>query len=614
MTDRPTLPAPAERMELFEAIRVLEREARAHGPGRAARRGAAPLGRAAAPARAPGHGLPRRRDRRREPGPGRRAARARDQRHRRLRPDGHPAPDLHGPDLDPTARARHRAGGVSRPLQPPHRDALLPRLGQVPPDLSPMAARPRGGTTRSAGCCSPSSASASATCAAARRCRTMRCCTMAGSSCAGCAMPTGSARCCRTISAGPCGSQQFAGRWLLPRGGGVHPHRRRQCGPRHRRDRGAEDLGRAERVPPRRSARSPMPSSRASCRGARRSRRSGSLARLYVGPGLSFDVEVVLDRREVPGIRLGAPGPGGTEARLEQLARIRAAPRRPARRGVPRSRHGGHAPMTTDWTRGYVADLEYSAKGFYGDLAPNHIDLVCLINGVVPPRRTEGFTYCELGSGLGLTATALAAVNPDGEFYAVDFNPAHTARADDLGAEGRLDQHHLYRGERSRYAGRRRRPGPADVRLCHPARGVELDLARAARGHRAVPGAQAQARRGGAWSATTPCRAGPARSRCSTCSRSSAPRRRAAATTASSPPSTRSARWSMPAAPISRTTRLIDRVGKFIGNQDLAYLVHEYFNQQLVAPVPQRGGRGSWPGAKLELCRLGDAALQLCRT
>lgn len=88
----------------------------------------------------------------------------------------------------------------------------------------------------------------------------------------------------------------------------------------------------------------------------------------------------------------------------------------------------------SDWTQGYVADFEYT-QGFYGDLAPDHLDLVCLVNSVMPPRRGDGFTYCELGSGHGLTSTALAAANPEGEFYAVDFNPAHTARAADLAAE-----------------------------------------------------------------------------------------------------------------------------------------------------------------------------------
>ena len=84
--------------------------------------------------------------------------------------------------------------------------------------------------------------------------------------------------------------------------------------------------------------------------------------------------------------------------------------------------------MSSDWTQGYAADIEY-APGFYGNLAPDHLDLVCLLNGVAPPARGDGFTYCELGSGQGLTSLALAAANPEGAFHAVDFNPAHTARA-----------------------------------------------------------------------------------------------------------------------------------------------------------------------------------------
>jgi len=87
--------------------------------------------------------------------------------------------------------------------------------------------------------------------------------------------------------------------------------------------------------------------------------------------------------------------------------------------------------------RGYTSDLEYS-PGFYNHQAPGLLDIVCLINGARPPARTGRFTYCELGSGQGLTALALAAANPDGDFYAVDFNPAHTARARDLARAGGL--------------------------------------------------------------------------------------------------------------------------------------------------------------------------------
>lgn len=85
--------------------------------------------------------------------------------------------------------------------------------------------------------------------------------------------------------------------------------------------------------------------------------------------------------------------------------------------------------MTSAWDRGYVADVEYN-PGFYPDLAPAHLDLVCLLNGVVPPDRPAGGrTYAELGSGQSLTTTVLAAANPDDHFVAVDFHPTHVARA-----------------------------------------------------------------------------------------------------------------------------------------------------------------------------------------
>src|SRR3712207_297474 len=83
----------------------------------------------------------------------------------------------------------------------------------------------------------------------------------------------------------------------------------------------------------------------------------------------------------------------------------------------------------SDWTGGYVSDIEYTA-GFYGDQAPGLLDATCIVNGYAPPRAAPGpFRYCELGCGQGLTANLLAAANPLGEFVAVDFNPAHIARA-----------------------------------------------------------------------------------------------------------------------------------------------------------------------------------------
>lgn len=95
--------------------------------------------------------------------------------------------------------------------------------------------------------------------------------------------------------------------------------------------------------------------------------------------------------------------------------------------------------MSDHWAQGYVTDLEY-LPGFYRDLAPAHLDLVCLLNSVAPPEpeRPGRFRYCELGCGQGLTTLVLAAANPGAEFWAVDFNPAHIARARALAAEAGL--------------------------------------------------------------------------------------------------------------------------------------------------------------------------------
>ncbi len=91
----------------------------------------------------------------------------------------------------------------------------------------------------------------------------------------------------------------------------------------------------------------------------------------------------------------------------------------------------------SDWTSGYVSDVEYVGS-FYGDLAPSVIDFTCLMNGVAPPITEGRYAYCELGCGVGLTTTCLAASNPDADFYGVDFNPAHIARARVLAGEAAL--------------------------------------------------------------------------------------------------------------------------------------------------------------------------------
>ncbi len=84
-----------------------------------------------------------------------------------------------------------------------------------------------------------------------------------------------------------------------------------------------------------------------------------------------------------------------------------------------------------DWTEGYTSDITYTA-GFYREQGPALLDFVCVLNGYEPTTSGHDFTWCELGCGQGLTANLLAASNPQGQFYAVDFNPAHVAGARQL--------------------------------------------------------------------------------------------------------------------------------------------------------------------------------------
>jgi SAM-dependent methyltransferase len=82
-------------------------------------------------------------------------------------------------------------------------------------------------------------------------------------------------------------------------------------------------------------------------------------------------------------------------------------------------------------TNGYVTDVPY-VRTFTRELAPAWLDHVALISGVEPPRRNDGFRWCDLGCGHGFTAAVLAATHPSGEFVGIDVNPAHTESARQL--------------------------------------------------------------------------------------------------------------------------------------------------------------------------------------
>lgn len=97
----------------------------------------------------------------------------------------------------------------------------------------------------------------------------------------------------------------------------------------------------------------------------------------------------------------------------------------------------------TDWTSGYVADLDYTFE-FTKELAPSHLALCATSKGQKHRLTRPGLTYCELGCGQGYSANLLAAANPQAEFHAMDFNPAHIAGARDLAEEAGLDNIRFY--------------------------------------------------------------------------------------------------------------------------------------------------------------------------
>jgi len=87
---------------------------------------------------------------------------------------------------------------------------------------------------------------------------------------------------------------------------------------------------------------------------------------------------------------------------------------------------------------GYVVDVDY-IPGFYPQMAPVSLRHVAALNGLSPPATADGFSYLELGCGLGRSLTTLAAANPQGRFVGVDINTRHIASIESDVAAGALD-------------------------------------------------------------------------------------------------------------------------------------------------------------------------------
>lgn len=92
----------------------------------------------------------------------------------------------------------------------------------------------------------------------------------------------------------------------------------------------------------------------------------------------------------------------------------------------------------TDWTAGYVADIDYT-HDFHSQLTPARLAFCATAQGHRHGLGQPRLSYCELGCGQGFSANLLAAANPHIEFHAMDFAPAHIAGARELAADAGLD-------------------------------------------------------------------------------------------------------------------------------------------------------------------------------
>jgi SAM-dependent methyltransferase len=77
---------------------------------------------------------------------------------------------------------------------------------------------------------------------------------------------------------------------------------------------------------------------------------------------------------------------------------------------------------------GYATDIPY-LRDFKPMLAPAWLDHAALVAEVEPPARGDGFAWCDLGCGQGVTATILAATHPAGVFHGIDAMPVHIDHA-----------------------------------------------------------------------------------------------------------------------------------------------------------------------------------------
>lgn len=98
----------------------------------------------------------------------------------------------------------------------------------------------------------------------------------------------------------------------------------------------------------------------------------------------------------------------------------------------------------SDWTSGYVTKVGYSAN-YYVYLLPRLLSFAALARGVAAPGGgSEKLRVLELGCGQGVSANIIAAANPELDYTAIDFNPAHIANAQALAAAAGTPNVHFF--------------------------------------------------------------------------------------------------------------------------------------------------------------------------
>src|SRR6201995_6109946 len=86
----------------------------------------------------------------------------------------------------------------------------------------------------------------------------------------------------------------------------------------------------------------------------------------------------------------------------------------------------------------YTTDIVYpSAFGVFQ--APVHMAYAASLGRRAAPRVDgTAFTYCDLGTGAGLTMCVLADCYPEAQFHGVDLNPEHVRRGRALAQQAGL--------------------------------------------------------------------------------------------------------------------------------------------------------------------------------